>query len=132
MSSFSTKSQDGYSLRYSEDEHPHAETSSKRRAAALLMFCDHALRRLRTTALVSSEQEHASSKTLLALLLEVATAHTNDAAYAEITAAARSAMNSTLGIMSAPDFVAGILTILQSSSTIVCVVFLILFVRYPS
>lgn len=80
------------------------------------MFCDHALRRLRATALASSEQERAGSKTLLALLLAVATAHTNDPAYAEITAAARSAMNSTLGIMSAPDFVAGILTILQSSS----------------
>ncbi|KAI0632952.1 hypothetical protein C8Q77DRAFT_1120632 [Trametes polyzona] len=100
-----------------EDEHPHAETSSKRRAAALLLFCDHALRHLKTTALATSEEERALSKTLLGLLLAVSTAHVDDPSYAEVAAAARSAMNSTLGIMSAPDFVAGILTILQSSST---------------
>lgn len=107
---------------YRDDEHPHAETSSKRRAAALLVFSDHALRRLRVTALATSQQERASSKTLLALLLAVSTSHAGDVSYAEVTAAARSAMNSTLGIMSAPDFVEGILTILQSSSPSVRVV----------
>ncbi|KAI0651200.1 hypothetical protein C8Q79DRAFT_1004507 [Trametes meyenii] len=100
-----------------DDEHPHAETSSKRRAVALLAFCDHALQRLRSNALAASEKERAQGKTLLALLLAVATAKPDDATYSEIAAAARSAMTSTLGIMSAPDFVAGILIILQSPST---------------
>ncbi|OSD00001.1 hypothetical protein PYCCODRAFT_1479448 [Trametes coccinea BRFM310] len=99
-----------------DDEHPHAETSSKRRGIALLMFCDHALRRLRETSLSTSEVEREQNKTLLALLLAIATARPDDPAYAEVATAARSAMTSTLGIMSAPDFVAGILTILQSSS----------------
>lgn len=80
------------------------------------MFSDHALRRLRVTALATSQQERASSKILLALLLAVSTSHAGDASYAEVTAAARSAMNSTLGIMSAPDFVEGIFTVLHSSS----------------
>ncbi|KAI0369251.1 hypothetical protein BV20DRAFT_968110 [Pilatotrama ljubarskyi] len=100
-----------------DDEHPHAETSAKRRAIALLVFCDHALRRLRENALATSEHERAHSKTLLAMLLAVATARADDSSSAEVAAAARSAMTSTLRIMSAPDFVAGILTVLQSSST---------------
>ncbi|KAI0776755.1 hypothetical protein BD413DRAFT_469201 [Trametes elegans] len=100
-----------------DDEHPHAETTAKRRAVALLVFCDHALRRLRTSALATSDEERAQSKALLALLLGVATASSDDPSHAEVAAAARSAMSSTLGIMSAPDFVAGILTILHSSST---------------
>ncbi|KAI9060150.1 hypothetical protein FKP32DRAFT_1760434 [Trametes sanguinea] len=99
-----------------EDEHPHAETSNKRRGIALLMFCDHALRRLRETSLAASEVEREQNKALLALLLAIATARPDDPSYAEVASAARSAMSSTLGIMSAPDFVAGILTVVQSSS----------------
>ncbi|KAI0670242.1 hypothetical protein C8Q78DRAFT_1138718 [Trametes maxima] len=98
-----------------DDEHPHAETSSKRRAVALLAFCDHALQRLRSNALVASEGR-TQGKELLTLLLAVATAKPNDEAYTEVVAVARSAMSSALCTMSAPDFVAGILTILQSPS----------------
>ncbi|KAI0628514.1 hypothetical protein C8Q77DRAFT_1244640, partial [Trametes polyzona] len=61
-----------------EDEHPHAETSSKRRAAAFLLLCDHALRHLKTTALATSEEERTLSKTLLGLLLAVSTVHVDD------------------------------------------------------
>ncbi|KAI0354312.1 hypothetical protein OH77DRAFT_530067 [Trametes cingulata] len=100
-----------------DDEHPHAETSAKKRTVALLVFCDHALRSLREKALASSEEERAHTKTLLAMLLGIATARANDASYVDVAATARLVMTSTLGIMSAPDFVAGILTILQSSST---------------
>ncbi|CDO68790.1 hypothetical protein BN946_scf184989.g56 [Trametes cinnabarina] len=99
-----------------EDEHPHAETSNKRRALALLMFCDQALQRSLSTALASSEEEREQSKTLLSLLLAVATARPDDPSYVEVASGARSAMRSALGIMSAPDFVTGILTVLQSSS----------------
>ncbi|KAJ8482003.1 hypothetical protein ONZ51_g5640 [Trametes cubensis] len=100
-----------------DDGHPHAETSSKRRAVALIVFCDHALQRLRSSTLTTSEEERTQSKTLLALLLAVATAHADDASYAEVATAARSTMSSVLRILSAPDFVAGILMILQSSSS---------------
>ncbi|KAI0830231.1 hypothetical protein BC628DRAFT_1357002 [Trametes gibbosa] len=100
-----------------DDEHPHAETLSMRRAVSLLVFCDHALQRLRATSLATTEQERTSVKALLSSLLGVTTAHSTDASYMEVATAARSAMNSTLGIMSAPDFVMGILTILQSSSS---------------
>ncbi|KAI8990419.1 armadillo-type protein [Trametes punicea] len=99
-----------------DDGHPHAETSNKRRAIALLVFCDNALQRVGAGAFAISAQESTQSKSLLALLLSVATARTDDLAYAEVASAARSAMTSTLQIMSAPDFVAGICTILQSSS----------------
>ncbi|KAH9893998.1 hypothetical protein C8Q73DRAFT_694035 [Cubamyces lactineus] len=99
-----------------DDGHPHAGTTSRRRAVALIVFCDHALQRLRSTTLVTSEEERTQSKTLLALLLAVATSHTDDASYAEVATAARSAMSSVLSILSAPDFVVGILMILQSSS----------------
>lgn len=80
------------------------------------MFCDHSLKRLRTSSLVHSQQESTTSQELLRALLAVATAKPEEAAYSEIAIAARSAMSSTLGVMSAPDFVIGILTILNSAS----------------
>ncbi|KAI1789700.1 hypothetical protein LXA43DRAFT_1019967 [Ganoderma leucocontextum] len=100
----------------SDDEQAHADQAAKRRATALLLFCDHALKRIRATSLARSEQERATSRELLALLLATSTAKPEDASFGEIADAARSAMASTLGVMSAPDFIVGIMTILESGS----------------
>ena len=101
----------------SDDEPAHADIASKRRATALLVFCDHALKRLRSTSVAQSEEERATSQELLISLLAVATAKQNDDSYSEVVAAASTSMASALGVMSATDFVAGILTMLQSGST---------------
>lgn len=74
------------------------------------------MRRLRATALAHSEKERTTVQELLLLLLATSTAKPEDASYVEIAAAARSAMASTLSVMSASDFIAGILTILESES----------------
>ncbi|TBU55148.1 armadillo-type protein [Dichomitus squalens] len=100
----------------SDDEQAHADQAANRRATALLIFCDHALGRLRKTSLRHSEKERKTGQELLSLLLNASTAKPEDAAYVEIASAARSAMASTLGVMSAPDFIAGILTVLESGS----------------
>ena len=94
----------------------HADQAAKRRAAALLVFCDHALKRLRTTSVAKSDKERETGQKLLALLLATSTAKPEDTSFVEIGDAARSAMASALGVMSAPDFVAGILSILESGS----------------
>ncbi|KAI0712775.1 armadillo-type protein [Cerioporus squamosus] len=100
----------------SDEDQAHADVASKRRATALLVFCDHALKRLRTTALKHTETERTTSRQLLASLLTYSAVKPDDESFVEIAAAARSAMASTLGVMSAPDFVAGVLTILESGT----------------
>lgn len=90
--------------------------AAKRRATALLVFCTHALRRLSTSALTHSEKERATSQELLTLLLTVSTAKPDDAAYREVAVTARTVMTCTLDVMSASDFVVGILTMLESGS----------------
>ncbi|OBZ74951.1 U3 small nucleolar RNA-associated protein 10 [Grifola frondosa] len=97
-----------------DDEQGHSVAPSKRRALALLIFCDHALRQLRTTAVARSDRERASSKELLSLLLDLAVLDANEMLNAEVVTAARSAMTSTLDVMSAVDFTAGVLTIVES------------------
>ncbi|PIL25975.1 hypothetical protein GSI_11729 [Ganoderma sinense ZZ0214-1] len=100
----------------SDDEQAHADQAAKRRAIALLVFCDHALKCLRTTSLARSDKERETSQELLGLLLATSTARPEDASFSEVADAARSAMASTLGVMSAPDFMAGIVSILESGS----------------
>ncbi|KAI0742763.1 hypothetical protein C8Q80DRAFT_1221194 [Daedaleopsis nitida] len=99
-----------------DDEQAHAELASKRRATALLMFSDHALKRLVGHTLAHTEKLRAASQELLVHLLAVSVAKADDASYGEVATAARAAMASTLGVMSAPDFVKGILTMLRSDS----------------
>ncbi len=105
------------SLRCSDDdEQAHADLAAKRRATALLVFCDHALKRLQASSLARSDNERAISQELLVSLLAVSTEKRNDPSYVEVAAAARTGMVSTLGVMSASDFVAGVLTMLESGS----------------
>ena len=100
----------------SDDEQTHADITAKRRAVALLVFCDHSLKRLKTTSLAHTQKESSASQELLKLLIAVSATHPHDDAFVDLAAAARSAIASTLGVMSAPGFVAGILTILKSGS----------------
>ncbi|TFK83295.1 hypothetical protein K466DRAFT_498737 [Polyporus arcularius HHB13444] len=99
-----------------DEDQAQLDIVSKRRATALLVFCDHALKRLRTTALKHSETERTTSRQLLASLLTFSAAKPDDESFVEVAAAARSAMASTLGVMSAPDFVTGVITILESGT----------------
>ncbi|RPD60690.1 hypothetical protein L227DRAFT_501246 [Lentinus tigrinus ALCF2SS1-6] len=99
-----------------EEDKTQADIASKRRATALLVFCDHALKRLRTTVLTHNEKERTTSRQLLISLLTFSAAKPDDESYVDVAAAARSAMASTLGVMSAPDFISGVLTILESGT----------------
>ncbi|KAH9920883.1 armadillo-type protein [Epithele typhae] len=100
-----------------DEEQAQTDLTSKRRSVALLMFCEHALKRLRRPSALPSSEERAAAQELLKSLLDISSAKPNDTVYAEVASAARTAVTSTLGTMFATDFVAGILTVLDSRSS---------------
>ncbi|KAL6308934.1 hypothetical protein BKA93DRAFT_724934 [Sparassis latifolia] len=94
-----------------EDETP--PTVPKRKVLALLVFTDHTLKDI--PVLSSSEASRARILTseVLSLLLGFTVLGADESLH-DLTVAARTAMASTLQIMSAGDFIAGILTMIES------------------
>ncbi|KAG5644278.1 hypothetical protein DXG03_008763 [Asterophora parasitica] len=96
------------------DEEPKTASSTalRRRAQALLMFVGHALK---PSAPGSTASEEDLSR-LVAALISLATLQgaSTDTKVDEICLAARASLNRALGVMAASDFVAGVLSMVES------------------
>ncbi|PCH43122.1 hypothetical protein WOLCODRAFT_121527 [Wolfiporia cocos MD-104 SS10] len=97
-----------------EEQSRPASAISRRRALGLIVFCDHALKALPAQSYSKTGEGDVSSTELLSLLLRIAVMKESDDAFNQIATAARAAMTSTLRIMSAADFVAGVLALVHS------------------
>ncbi|OSX58041.1 hypothetical protein POSPLADRAFT_1154787 [Postia placenta MAD-698-R-SB12] len=97
-----------------DDRGVQASAIWRRRALSFILFCDYALRE--STAISRSNQlsENDSISDLLSLLLKVAVLPDPDQGLDKVIAAARSAMTSTLRIMSASVFVMGVTLMIHS------------------
>ncbi|KAF9807205.1 hypothetical protein IEO21_08320 [Rhodonia placenta] len=97
-----------------DDRGVQASAIWRRRALSFILFCDYALRE--STAIPCSNQlsENDSISDLLSLLLKVAVLPDPEQGLDKVIAAARSAMTSTLRIMSASVFVMGVTLMIHS------------------
>ena len=108
-----------------EERSGHANTP-KKQAYAILIFARRALEQLASSSnrgAVSSERNASSS--LLSTLLDIAVskkAKLAEAAMTHISHAADGAVRDTLSIMSAADFIAGVLTVIETGEVSVSVV----------
>lgn len=107
-----------------DDRGVQASAIWRRRALSFILFCDYALRE--STAIPCSNQlsENDSISDLLSLLLKVAVLPDPEQGLDKVIAAARSAMTSTLRIMSASVFVMGVTLMIHSRDAKVSVLLL--------
>ncbi|KZT68072.1 hypothetical protein DAEQUDRAFT_348588 [Daedalea quercina L-15889] len=105
-------------LAFPTDEEDNTCTASIQRALALLLFCTHALEDLVNTS--SSKFRNFEDQTpseLLAVLLTISVLADAHDEGREIARVAREAMAGTLKIMTAADFMRGVLKMLQSADS---------------
>ncbi|KZT03292.1 uncharacterized protein LAESUDRAFT_744673 [Laetiporus sulphureus 93-53] len=88
----------------------------RQRSIALLIFCDRAMREIPVISSPKGHQERASSSETLSLLLSIAVLEDPDGRLKGVTSAARDAMVSTLRVVSATEFILGILAMIRSTN----------------
>ncbi|EMD35136.1 hypothetical protein CERSUDRAFT_107124 [Gelatoporia subvermispora B] len=96
-----------------DDQAGHAVSVPRRRALALLIFADHALRAMPVLSSAKSVEDGSFSSQLLSLLLDLAV-KSAAAAMVDVAATAQTALTSVLNIMPAADFVTGALSMIES------------------
>ncbi|KAI0920552.1 hypothetical protein AcV5_010550 [Taiwanofungus camphoratus] len=97
-----------------DDQGVQSPELSRRRALALLIFCDHVLKGLPAITSPKGHRERSLSSDLLSQLLLVAVTKDEDEPNESIILAARTALASTVRVMSAWDFVTGITEMVES------------------
>lgn len=97
-----------------DEQNDHAPANSKRRAIALLVYCDHVLRQQSVISSPKGHRERTASSELLASLLPLAINADNSGSN-DVATAARAVMASTLRVMSATDFLDGVLSLVTSA-----------------
>ncbi|KAH9943771.1 hypothetical protein B0H21DRAFT_877669 [Amylocystis lapponica] len=100
-----------------DEQHDQVSAISKRRAVALLIYCDHALKEMSVITPPKSDKASTTSSTLLTSLLRLATSKDGSEAKGDIAITAQTTIASTLRVMSVVDFVTGALSMIASGDT---------------
>ena len=108
-----------HSLYRDTDHIDHAPVNANKRAIALLIYCDHALRELSVIPASQDPKHSTLSSELLASILPLATTSDVSQSKVDVAGAARAAMTSTLRVMPATDFVDAVLSMLSSEDLVV-------------
>ena len=97
-----------------DDEHTPPSTLFKRRAQALVVLVEYALRSSSPPLPTDSISEGGGVADLVALLIDIATLHSSLNAEDTLSQAARSCLGQGVSVMSAVDFVGALLVMLES------------------